>query len=121
MERIQRKCAKGYRIPKTAKYVGRPTKWGNPFKVVKKIGYLGYLVWMIQFKDDYNCGDFFGYKYKKDAIERAVKEYDSWLSFQIRNKKIDLTELKGFDLACFCPLSSPCHVDVLLKRVNENC
>lgn len=31
--RIQRKRAKGWRIPPSATYVGRPTKWGNPYKV----------------------------------------------------------------------------------------
>lgn len=30
-ERIQRQRTKGWRMPKGAVYVGRPTKWGNPF------------------------------------------------------------------------------------------
>lgn len=29
--RIQRKRSKGWRMPEGAVYVGRPTKWGNPF------------------------------------------------------------------------------------------
>ncbi len=29
--RIQRKRTKGWRMPDNAVYVGRPTKWGNPF------------------------------------------------------------------------------------------
>lgn len=29
--RIQRKRTKGWRMPEGAVYVGRPTKWGNPF------------------------------------------------------------------------------------------
>ena len=32
-KRIQRKRSKGWRMPKNAVYVGRPTKWGNPFKL----------------------------------------------------------------------------------------
>ena len=28
-------------------------------------------------------------------------------------------ELKGKDLACWCPLSQPCHADVLLELVND--
>lgn len=31
-KRIQRKRSKGWRMPPDAIYVGRPTKWGNPFK-----------------------------------------------------------------------------------------
>jgi hypothetical protein len=32
-ERIQRRRAKGWRMPDGAVYVGRPTKWGNPWVV----------------------------------------------------------------------------------------
>ncbi|MGV7636606.1 DUF4326 domain-containing protein, partial [Mycobacterium kansasii] len=32
-KRIQRKRTKGWRMPEGAVYVGRPTKWGNPFIV----------------------------------------------------------------------------------------
>jgi len=32
-KRIQRKRAKGWRMPADAVYVGRPTKWGNRWKV----------------------------------------------------------------------------------------
>ncbi len=35
--RIQRKRTKGYRMPKDAIYVGRPTRWGNPFVVAGEI------------------------------------------------------------------------------------
>jgi len=33
MERIQRQCTKGYRLPPGSVYVGRPSPWGNPFPV----------------------------------------------------------------------------------------
>lgn len=36
-KRIQRKRSKGWRMPEGAVYVGRPTKWGNPFCVVDVI------------------------------------------------------------------------------------
>lgn len=32
-QRIQRKRTKGWRMPEGAVYVGRPSKWGNPFKL----------------------------------------------------------------------------------------
>ena len=31
-QRIQRQRTKGWRMPEGAVYVGRPTKWGNPFE-----------------------------------------------------------------------------------------
>lgn len=32
---------------------------------------------------------------------------------------IDVTELRGKDLACWCPLGQPCHADVLLEWANH--
>lgn len=32
-KRIQRKRTKGWRMPPNTVYVGRPTRWGNPFTV----------------------------------------------------------------------------------------
>jgi hypothetical protein len=29
------------------------------------------------------------------------------------------TQLRGRDLACYCPLDEPCHADVLLAIANE--
>jgi len=37
MKRIQRKRTKRWKMPKNTIYVGRPSKWGNPF-FVKEIG-----------------------------------------------------------------------------------
>ena len=34
--RIQRKRTKGWRMPEGAVYVGRPTKWGNPYPVMQR-------------------------------------------------------------------------------------
>ena len=31
----------------------------------------------------------------------------------------DVTELRGKDLACWCPLDQPCHADVLLELANR--
>lgn len=35
MERVQRKRTKGWRTPPNTKYVGRGTKFGNPYRVTK--------------------------------------------------------------------------------------
>jgi len=37
-ERIQRRRVKGWRMPEGAVYVGRGTKWGNPFKFHDRTG-----------------------------------------------------------------------------------
>jgi hypothetical protein len=97
-ERIQRKRTKGYRLPPTAVYVGRPSRWGNPYRV----------------------GD-------DGTAERCVELYRvsalGWWTTGWREHV--RAELAGRDLACWCPLTDasgnrfPCHADVLLELANE--
>jgi len=90
-KRIQRKRTKGWRMPEGAIYVGRPTKWGNPFMAETA-----------------------------DEIGRAVEDYADWMDALIaRGYNHDFSELRGHDLACWCPLDAPCHADVLLKLANR--
>lgn len=92
-KRIQIKRVKGWRLPKNTVVVARGPgrKWGNPFKVSRY------------------CSN-----------EMAVQSYRDWLhartAFQWEIKR----ELKGKNLACFCPLSKPCHADVMLEVANTD-
>lgn len=89
-KRIQRKRTRGWRMPQNAVYVGRPTKWGNPFRP----------------SGDSDRG-------------LAVCNFSMWIREGIAaNQYPDLTELRGKDLACWCPLDQPCHADVLLELAN---
>lgn len=66
-QRIQRKRTKGWRMPEGAVYVGRPTKWGNPFTVAGH-----WIVWAavaLGFR-----GDVSGRR------QAAVTLYRSWLT-----------------------------------------
>ena len=36
-ERLQRQRTKGWRMPPDTVYVGRPTKWGNPYSVGRNV------------------------------------------------------------------------------------
>lgn len=95
-QRIQRRRTKGWRMPEGAVYVGRGTKWGNPFRVVD--GAHGPAV---------------------AAFEMHALGVGALTTERIR------AELAGKDLACWCPLEYfdgtkvPCHADVLLKLANE--
>lgn len=90
-KRIQRKRTKGWRMPSNTVYVGRPTKWGNPY--------------IPESPDEY---------------QEAVDDYRFWQEALIaRGYNQDFSELRGKDLACWCPLDRPCHADVLLKLANE--
>ena len=99
-KRIQRKRSKGWRMPKNAIYVGRPTKWGNPFKVV--IG-----------RAQSDCVGAFYLWLKVDGCYAGMAD----------KKQVildDIEDLRGKDLACWCNLEKPCHADVLLKLANES-
>jgi hypothetical protein len=88
-KRIQRKRTKGWKMPEGAVYVGRPTKWGNPFPVPENATH-----------DDLVC---------------VVGQFRLWWRgswFEIQE------ELRGKDLACWCALDKPCHADVLLEIAN---
>ena len=86
--RIQRRRTRGWRMPEGAVYVGRPTRWGNPFVVTP-----GGL-----------------------SAEMAVTMYQQHVFEELRHL---LPELRGKDMACWCPLDAPhCHADVLLRLAN---
>lgn len=98
-QRIQRKRTKGWDMQKASPnglavvYVGRPTKWGNPFKVGKD-------------GTAKECVD----KYRKHIGGNI------WTS---PNEREIRRELQGKNLVCWCPLDQPCHVDVLLELANK--
>ena len=95
--RVRRKRAKGWRMPAGAVYVGRPTKWGNPFQKSDHFG--PYTI--VGLFTDYITGQLRCYQEAPKLADQAR------------------AELRGKDLACWCPLDAPCHADVLLKIANE--
>ena len=49
---------------------------------------------------------------------RVIDMYKHWLIGEIDEGKLDLSELRGKDLVCWCaPL--PCHADILLELANK--
>jgi hypothetical protein len=57
----------------------------------------------------------------------VVDAYRGWLAgdiWQWSDQRIwileHLEELRGFDLACWCPLDQACHADVLIELLKEN-
>ena len=116
-KRIQRHRTKGWRMPEGAIYVGRPTVWGNPYRVVRQ----GKTTWEVYaFEESSPTASFVsrtGVEARAFAVERLlclIDNYrDPWGADRIRN------ELAGHDLACWCPLGQPCHADVLLEIANR--
>lgn len=123
MKRIQRKRTKGFKTPPNTKYVGRGTKFGNPFKLVGDQILINarYRRWTLdpwvfyRFGNEYDVVSLY-----KDLITGKLiptsRDEAHWLD---HFKGMDLSELKGKNLSCFCSLDKPCHADVLLKLTSE--
>ena len=103
--RIQRKRTKGWRMPPNTVYVGRGSRWGNPF-VVGKDG----------------------------SAEECIRKFADYLLpyrhhgpnsnlFHLFVSESNLTELqaalRGKNLACWCREGEPCHGDLLLEWANN--
>jgi hypothetical protein len=106
-ERIQLRRTKGWRKPEGAIVVSRPSKWGNPWKV----GEDALITWP--------------YYHNVPPVQR-VRQVPMTPGLAVELYRIAFTpdadaicdELRGHDLACWCPLDQPCHADVLLEIAN---
>jgi hypothetical protein len=102
-ERIQRQRTKGWRMPEGAVYVGRPSRWGNPFDA-STLGQEGAVAAFVV-----HLSSYFGWEAR--TLARA---FHPW-PVQSTALREWIAPLRGHDLACWCPLDQPCHADVLLE------
>ena len=105
--RIQRSRKKGWRTPPNTIYVGRPTQWGNPFEVGPFTPELAVDAFRV------HLAAYFGYQ------DRAIRRAFYPLPVESTEFRDWIAPLRGRDLACWCPLSAPCHADVLLELANR--
>lgn len=134
-ERIQRKRAKGWRMPLNAVYVGRGTIWGNPFRPGSQCGIF-----------DGQEGRALGLRDQVEilipelTLDQCIEFYREMVSGHISPEMYPFghdwrgafgrrihgcsprewarSVLRGKSLACFCALDQPCHADVLLDIAN---
>lgn len=76
--------------PKNAVYIGRPSKWGNPFEIGKD-------------------GD----------RNTVIEKYRRYLEHHPELLEAARRELHGKDLVCWCAPAA-CHGDVLIEVANAN-
>lgn len=134
-KRIQRKRTKGWKMPAGAVYVGRGSKWGNPFVIGEPSGIFDGL-----------AGRCLGIRDQVEILipaltrEQVVEYYQAavegmigpemyphghnWRDrFMMKSRALwpnvaARQELRGKDLACWCAPGAPCHADVLLEIAN---
>ena len=110
-------------MPEGAAYVGRPTRWGNPFRIYHGHSSIG-PPWSLA-RDSWShipasdCVAGYVTSSRPLGPEAAVELYATLIRVRLRDEADRLTEwlapLVGRDLACWCPLDQPCHADVLLE------
>lgn len=109
-QRIQRRRTAGWRMPDGAVYVGRPSRWGNPWKA-------GSTGWTIK-----PGGWIDREPHPPLTREQAVESFRNAEEFHYQDPDALAhlrAELGGKDLACWCRLDRPCHADVLLEIANR--
>lgn len=102
---------KGWRKPENTVVVARPGTFGNPFKVsaAHEAGFADPRQAAVDSYRDWLAGDPWGCGHDAPGTYEALRQ--SILS--------RLPELRGKNLACWCPLDQPCHADVLLELANR--
>src|SRR5688500_9702355 len=108
-------------MPEGAVYVGRPTRWGNPFRVGPAVYYsvtAGHGASMYASLPD--AVRLYQRRLDGEIFDCQVREYDDLGRSSPRDVPAPPSAaevraaLAGRDLACWCPLDGPCHADVLL-------
>jgi hypothetical protein len=122
--RIQRQRTKGWRMPPNTVYVGRPSRWGNPFPidgewitgVARSFGYPTgpaflratavalYRWWLTGQEPIQGLEATTGYRVE---LTEGYKGGAAWLEGHGiigLPKRPDLAPLRGHELACWCPV-----------------
>jgi hypothetical protein len=112
-KRIQRRRTKGWRMPENTIFVGRPSKLGNPFKVIRVER--GYDTWW----EVVGPGIKSKHGSRKSALAYSVTLYRLYAK-----DNIDASEYAGFDICCWCGIThngeyNMCHADVLISLAND--
>ena len=107
-------------VPLTVRYVGRPTRWGNPAKVVDDGG-LG-VRYAVMVDGPGFCEGL--YADRAAANTRAAWVYESSSRKWVKDEPIELARhlaplVTADVLSCWCPLDAPCHADTLCDLVGR--
>ena len=125
--RVQRTRKKGGGIPGGAVYVGRPSKWGNPFHTHgdghPMAPEIAVSAFRAQFFGPRADGSFFPNDHPRFRTHNGKRQMEVRELTTVEDIR---RELRGKNLACWGPLVDkdghhvPCHADVLLEIANAD-
>ena len=110
-QRIQRKRTKGWRMPEGAVYVGRPTVYGNPFRV--GVPFCGPII--RQANTPAEAVFFFRAWIALDTLPPQFYDRELIVAHVHLKAALERGDLTDKDLVCWCPPFQDCHADVLLR------
>ena len=117
-QRIQLSRKRGWRMPDNTVSVARPGHWGNPYNVdvygrARAISLFRETA-AGRWSPDVVAG-------LDKALAKATHDaHCAWLKrIGGRPQERARSELRGRNLACWCPIGSECHADVLLELANS--
>ena len=90
-QRVQLRRTRGWRMPANTRKVDRTTPWGNPFSL-------------------------------SEGRATCVALFEDWVRNTAEGRALlarARTELRAWNLACWCALEGPCHAEVWLRLVND--
>lgn len=116
--RIQRQRMKGWRMPDGAVYVGRPSRWGNPYWHAQRFHGIdaALALYRNSCHGTWDPSIVAGWP----TASSVYDEHRDWINALGAGHPLNTirSELGGRDLACWCPVGSPCHADILLELAN---
>jgi hypothetical protein len=135
-DRIQLSRRKGWRKPANTVSVARPGNWGNPYPVQYDPLWNGGRIHAFTGKPIVMAGPWqcampradgtpseagWWFQTREDAARKAIELFRARLEIFPLGAwmRANLHELRGKNLACWCPLGQPCHADVLLELANR--
>jgi hypothetical protein len=122
--RLRLSRAKGWTKPAGAVVVARPTRWGNPWRVVPvrddRFPW-GQAVDVVHVGGDRHAGRFeqFTSSPGTGAPYWAVRMYELHLADHPDLHAAVVAELRGRDLLCWCRADQPCPADLLIELANH--
>jgi hypothetical protein len=102
-------------MPEGAVYVGRPSRWGNPFRI--GVPFCGPTI--REPHSPTEVVDAFRTWIALDTLAPLFWDRELIAAHVQMKAGLARGDLLGRDLACWCPLDQPCHADVLLRIANE--
>lgn len=115
--RIQRRRTRGWRAPAGARYVGRGTRYGNPFVIGTDADDAAHATALYRAWLENNAYEV----HAPDISPKQRQKMDDDRDWIIKHA----AEVAGRDLMCWCPTSVPgktdhCHARVLIDLANDH-